>query len=216
MDSFEAPKKSGKDVTHSLIKGGLGAIPIFGDMAAALLDLAIKPAFEKRLQNWMEGVSVMLNELQENHGIQIEDLEGNEEFVSIFIKTARVAQTTHLEEKRTMLVGALKNSILNDIEFDKKEIFLRIIEELSPRHFLLLQMIMTRFENEPEFDMESFKDEMSQMHFNDNGNLMELYFKQLGDYHLVKYWSTEKVINNRRIWAMNLTQLGSELMQYIS
>jgi hypothetical protein len=37
-----------KDIAHSLVKGGLGAIPVIGSLAAEVFGLVVTPPLEKR------------------------------------------------------------------------------------------------------------------------------------------------------------------------
>lgn len=216
MSDLEPPKKKGKDNAHALIKGAIGAVPIAGDILGVLFDMAIKPSFEKRMGKWSEEVSNVLNDLMENKGIKMEDLAGNEEFISIIAQTAKAIQTTHQDAKRTMLANAVKNSALGTIEYDKQHMFVQVIEQLSPTHITMMQEINKWRVNDPDFDFDELKEHLVKTHFNGNSALLELFIKQLQDFHFLRHIQTKRQTKEKVIHTVRLSTIAGDFLNFIS
>lgn len=71
-------KITGMDVAHSLAKGGLGAIPVVGSLAAEIFGLVVTPPLEKRRAEWMNEIAEKLKELEDAKVINLEELQNNE------------------------------------------------------------------------------------------------------------------------------------------
>jgi hypothetical protein len=216
MSGFDPPKKTGKDTAHSLVKGAIGAVPLAGDLMGALFDLAVKPSFEKRFQKWSESVSAALNDLHETKGIQIKDLQGNEEFISTLTQATRAIQATHLDEKREMLANAVKNSAMGSVNYDKQQLFIHVIEQLSPTHIYILREIQTWTEKNENFDFEELQDHLRQGLFQGNHGLMELFIKQLQDFHFLSHIQTKVKTKEKIIWTVKLSSIAREFLAFIS
>ena len=58
-------KTTAKDIAHSLVKGGLDAIPVVGSLATEIFGLIVTPPLEKRRAEWMNEIAAKLKELGE-------------------------------------------------------------------------------------------------------------------------------------------------------
>ena len=138
-DELEPPKRSGADTLHALAKAGISAIPIIGGPGAELFQHVVQPPLEKRRIEWMGYVGEKLLEL-ERRGVDIEELSGNEEFVSAVLHASQLAVRTHRQEKREALRNALFNIASGKVpEESVQQIFLEYIDSFSDLHVQLLK-----------------------------------------------------------------------------
>jgi len=121
------------DWFHLVAKGGFGAIPFVGGLAAEFFAAIIKSPLSKRTENWIITMYEELKSLEEKvEGFKIEKLSENEVFITMLLNASQIAVRTHREEKLKALRTAVLNSALpNSIEEDKQLIFLRILDNLT-------------------------------------------------------------------------------------
>jgi len=139
-DKFAAPKRTKGDVAHAIAKAGLSVIPIVGGPAAELFQNVIQPPLERRRVEWMVLVGEKLQEL-EGEGFKLEDLQANEEFVSIVMHASQIVLRTHLTAK----LEALRNAILNVAKGQAPEealqnVFLNLVDSFTELHLRILKM----------------------------------------------------------------------------
>lgn len=132
--------KSGRRaITDAAIEAGAAAIPFVGGSLAVVLAHAFSHSYEKRLRNWMEELAEAVQELYDSEGVDIEALAEDETFLDAVATATRIAEKSGLEIKRT----ALKNALFNigadpNVDADKRLIYLRYVDELTPSHMRLL------------------------------------------------------------------------------
>ncbi|GLB49390.1 hypothetical protein [Neptunitalea lumnitzerae] len=142
MSNLEVPKESLTDKAHSIVKGAFGAIPFAGGVASETFGLILSQPITKRREEWMQAVVDKLNHLeQKSESFTIENLKKNDEFVTFLIEASQIAFKTHQTKKLYYLQNAIGNYFNNQLEFDKKHSFLRIIDELTPTHFIILSYL---------------------------------------------------------------------------
>jgi len=145
FDTLEGryPEAEDPDVVRGAVKVALSAIPVLGSPINELFSMVVTPSLERRRDDWFKEVAGVVDRLQEN-GFKVEELVGNELFVSAVIQTARIAIGTHREEKRTMLRNALLNVALGKgPQEDLQEVFLAAVDALSPLHMKVLRFLRT-------------------------------------------------------------------------
>lgn len=135
-------KTTGKDVAHSLVKGGLGAIPVIGSLAAEIFGLVVTPPLDKRRADWMNEVAEKLKELEEKNLINIEELQSNDQFIDVILQATTYALKTSEKEK----IKAFRNAILNTATGDSPEktvcqIFLNQLDSFTVWHIKILNFI---------------------------------------------------------------------------
>jgi len=136
---LEPPKASKGDLVHALTKAGLSAIPLLGSSAAELFQLVIQPPLERRRAEWMAAIGDKLQELQD-HGVRLEDLAENEEFITAVMHASNIALRTHQKEKLDALHNAILNVAIRQAPDDAlQHMFFRWIESLSPLHLRFLK-----------------------------------------------------------------------------
>jgi hypothetical protein len=89
----------------------------------------------------MKLIAETVQELQNRKGFDLKALRDNEEFITLLIHATQLALKTHLELKRQMIKRALINSLLVDSEFDEKELYLTLLDRLTPSHIDIMLLI---------------------------------------------------------------------------
>ncbi|MBX9916912.1 MAG: hypothetical protein E6Q59_03265 [Nitrosomonas sp.] len=136
----ELPAKSKGDVAHALAKAGLSLIPIAGGSAVELFQLLVQPPLEKRREEWMQAVGERLQQLEE-HGLKLEDLQTNEQFVSAVMYVTQAAMRTHVVAKREALCNAILNVAVGQAPDETVQyLLLSFIDDLTEMHLRILKV----------------------------------------------------------------------------
>lgn len=138
-NSLKVPEADNGDVVHIAVAAALSAVPFVG--LGELFKFIIAPSLEKRREHWMKLVAEAVQELQDRKGFDLEGLRDNEEFITLLMHATQSALKTHLELKRQMIKRALINSVLVDLEFDEKELYLNLLDKLTPSHIDIMLLI---------------------------------------------------------------------------
>jgi hypothetical protein len=138
----EINKTTNKDVAHSLVKGGLGAIPIVGSLASEIFSLIVTPPLEKRRAEWMNEIASKLKELEDKNLLNINELKNNEQFIDVVLQATTHALKTSEKEK----ILAFQNAILNTAKGEAPEkatsqIFLNQLDSFTVWHIKVLKFI---------------------------------------------------------------------------
>ncbi len=137
---IKAPEKSSGDRIHAILKGAVAGAPLVGGVASELLSMIFGPPLEKRSQQWREEVSEVINELVSNRGIAVEELQNNDQFVSVVANATQIATRNHQQEKIEALKNALLNSVISEtIEESLQNLFLSYIDTLTVWHIKILR-----------------------------------------------------------------------------
>ncbi|RJP23514.1 MAG: hypothetical protein C4520_06040 [Candidatus Abyssobacteria bacterium SURF_5] len=144
---YEPPKATAGDYTHTVVRAGLGAIPLVGTAATELFRLVVEPPLDRRRQVWMEEVGESLRKLDAEKGVRLEDLRENDTFIDIVLQASQAAMRTSHEEKRKALRNAIMNSALpHSPDEARQHFFIRLIDELSARHLQVLKIFQDPLE----------------------------------------------------------------------
>lgn len=136
---YPLPKQIGGDILDSLIKGGLGAIPIYGSPAAELFNLIIRPPLEQRRDNFLEVLAIRLEELEKRYNGLIETLKENESFISNFLQAAPIAIKNHKTEIHEALINSALNSALPGAPEDSiQKMYLNFLDSFTEWHLKLM------------------------------------------------------------------------------
>jgi hypothetical protein len=138
-ETIHIPESSNGDLAHAMTKAGLSAIPLLGGPAVELFQYVVRTPLEKRRDAWMAKVGDKLLEL-ETQGIKLEDLQTNEQFVSVVMNATSIALRTHQAEK----LDALRNAVMNVAKGQSPEetlqhMFLGFIDSFSELHLRILK-----------------------------------------------------------------------------
>jgi hypothetical protein len=139
--SYEVPERGASDVAHALARAGVSSIPIVGALAAEIFQMVISPPLEKRRDKWMKEVGQALQDLEQNKGVRLEELQSNEVFVDTVLQASQIALRNSQEEKRQALRNAILNAALpHSPEQSLQEIFLGFIDVFTIWHLRLLNL----------------------------------------------------------------------------
>ena len=142
-DINKPPRPNACDAIHTLTKAGISAIPVIGGPVSELFSLVVTPSLEKRLDEWRKSVAETLKVLEEKvEGFKIENLQGNEVFITVVMEASRIAIRNHQKEK----LEALKNVVLNTTlpsapEEDLQLMFLNFVDSLTSWHLRMLKLL---------------------------------------------------------------------------
>lgn len=141
-EKYKTPKAGKGDAAHALVRAGLGAIPVAGAAATELLNAIVAPPLEKRRNKWMEQVGEGLRRLEEDKGINLEELRENDIFIDIALQATQSALRTNQKEK----LEALRNTILNSASPDPPEeslqqMFINFVDTFTVWHLVLLDFL---------------------------------------------------------------------------
>jgi hypothetical protein len=139
-------KTTGKDIVYSIVKAGVGSVPLVGSAASELLTLLVASPIENRRAKWMNEVGQKLKELQEAKKLDLNNFPGNEQFVDTVLQATTYALKTSEESKISALKNAIINTALNEAP-DKtiSQIFLTLIDSFTGLHVKILHLF-----NDPE------------------------------------------------------------------
>jgi hypothetical protein len=120
---------------------GLAAIPVIGGTAVEAFQFMIQAPIERRRDVFVQQLGEQIFELQEK-GINLENLQQNEQFISAVLQVTQTALRTHQVEKLT----ALRNVIANlaqgqSLDDTLLHILLFHIDSLSEMHLRILIVV---------------------------------------------------------------------------
>lgn len=140
----------GKSKTRAAMEvaseGAVGAIPFVGSLLAATLSASFSATQENRTRAWMAEMAQVVEALIDRmEDLEAQDLADNPVFYDAAVAAARIATATSASAKHEALQNALFNIGIGDgLDSDKRAIFLRYVDELTPSHIALL-----RFADDP-------------------------------------------------------------------
>jgi hypothetical protein len=102
--------------------------------------MIIQPPLERRRAAWMERVAEGLKTLEER-GLNVENLQQNEDFVSAVMQASQIAIRTHQEKKLEALQNAVLNVASHQAPDDALQLmFLNFIDVFTDWHLLILKL----------------------------------------------------------------------------
>jgi len=96
---YDPPTPEESDIAHKIARTGIASIPVVGGAAAELFTTLITPSLEKRRQEWMEEIAEGLRELEANSQLNINELQDNENFITVLMHANQAAMRNHQKEK---------------------------------------------------------------------------------------------------------------------
>jgi hypothetical protein len=130
------------DIVHSVVKGGLGGIPVIGSLASEIFGLIVTPPLEKRRATWMNEIASKLKELEEKNLLVIDNLINNEQFLDVVLQATTHALKTSEEEKILAFQNAILNTALGQTP-DKtvSQIYLNKLDSFTIWHIKILKFL---------------------------------------------------------------------------
>lgn len=130
-----------KDIAYSIVKAGLGSVPIAGSAAVELFTHVVTPPLEKRRIEWMHDIGERLAKLETEGQVDLSELQDNPEFIDTVFKTTQFALRTSEAEKIEYLRNALMNTATGDSpDQSESQIFLNLIDTYTVWHIRILKL----------------------------------------------------------------------------
>ncbi|HAT7073410.1 TPA: hypothetical protein JAN90_11710 [Legionella pneumophila] len=128
------------DKAGKLIKAGVDSFVPGGAIATELLFSLIKMPCQKRSEAWQQEITDAINKIQDK-GVNIEQLQNNEEFIDILLQSIPIGLKHHQEEKKRALKNAIIHSAQkNAPDFSLQQIFLNCIDTFTIWHIKILTL----------------------------------------------------------------------------
>lgn len=213
---MEKPKKHTGDYALKLTKGALGAIPFAGAFVGELMDMIIVPQYQKKLEQWFTYIDITIKDLIENSEKTKNEIFEDEEFQSIFQKTSRVYVNNFEKEKIPLLKSFLKSSLNKKTEFNKKLLFLEMIQNLTAKHLMILRDVLENEISENYEYQDKLTSELTKKYTDGDKSYFGLLEKGLQNYHLVGYGSANVIKDNSNQWNFRTSKIGKELIKFIT
>lgn len=141
----DLPEQKSKKRTAAEVaaEGGAGMVPFVGSMLAATLSALFSATQENRIREWMEEMAEVVQELLDRvEDLEAQDLPDDPVFYGAAVAAARIATATSSTEKHAALQNALFNVGIGDsLDADKRAIFLRYVDELTPSHIRFMRFL---------------------------------------------------------------------------
>lgn len=139
-NKYEPPKPNRQDVRLAAVKDGLSLIPL----GSEIFERVMTPPLEKRLKKWREDIGEALRDLEQNRGVNLEELRSNDVFVDTVLQATQIAIRNSQAEKRRALRNAIRNAALpNSPEQSLQQMFLSFIDTFTVWHLRLLKLFHT-------------------------------------------------------------------------
>lgn len=130
-----------KDIAYSIVKAGLGAVPLAGSAAIELFMNMVTPPIEKRRIEWMHDIGERLAKMESQGDIDLSELQNNPEFIDTVIKTTQYALQTSEAEKIEYFRNALINTLIGESpEQSESQIFLNLLHSYTIWHVRILKL----------------------------------------------------------------------------
>lgn len=134
-------KEKKKDIVYSVIKAGLGSIPIAGAAASEIMQMIVTPPLEKRREKWMEEIGNRIKDLEDNSQLDLNSLQDNQLFLDVVLQTTQQALKTSQQEKLDYYKNAIINTAIGDHpDISEIQIFLNLISDFTIWHVKILKL----------------------------------------------------------------------------
>lgn len=139
MSNNETTASDTSSVVAALAKSGVSALSIHSGTHAETFQYVVQLPLEHRRQDWTESVGERLSML-EAKGVNLEELQSNEIFITAVMQASAAAIRTHQVSK----IEALRNAIINIAsgkgpEETIQHMLLSMIDQFSDMHIRVLQ-----------------------------------------------------------------------------
>ena len=219
-------KTTAGDVANSLVKGGLGAIPVIGSLATEIFGLIVTPPLEKRRAEWMNEVAEKLKELEENKTINFEDLQKNDQFIDVVLQATTLALKTSEKEK----IKAFQNAVLNTAsgqspDQTKSQIFLNQLDSFTTWHIRVLVFIdsprlwfQKTNRDPPNFMAGSISSVINDAYpeLKNQDDLLDLIWNDLSNAGFHRTSGIKTIMSGDGALSERTTPLGKQFIQYIT
>jgi hypothetical protein len=225
-DVKKSVKPSKADIAYSIVKAGLGSIPIAGAAASELMTLLVTPPLERRRSEWMEELGERLRKLEQEKSLDLASLRENDLFIDTVLYATQLALRTSEQEKIEYLRNAIVNTALGDTpDQSLTKMFLNLIDEFTVWHI----RILTLFDDPQIWYIESGKEPPKLLIGTLSSVLIEAYPELKGktdfcnliwdDLHragLHQSSSLQTMISGNGVLESRTTDFGKKFLDFIS
>jgi hypothetical protein len=218
------PSAEVRDRIREGVDAVIAAIPGVGGSLQILFDSVIQPSLHKRQEEWLVRLGELVNELLiRDENFRIEDLIGDEAFVSAVIDASRIAERTHIQAKLVILKNCLMNLVTDSYLGDfMTALFFRYVDELQPEHFIVLRYLANPGEwfdsheiARPNHTFASQQLLMNAAQLPVEGQILQQVLKDLGDRSLASTGSMTTTTSGGSIWNGVVSEVGRQLLQFV-
>lgn len=137
------PQPTEVDAIQGGARAALAAIPLIGGTVTEVLSMVLAPSVNRRRDEWFKELADGLDQLEAKvEGFKVENLVGNEVFVSGVIQATRAAAATHQQEKREYLRNILlKIAIGKGPGEELQHVFISAIDTFTASHVKVLDVL---------------------------------------------------------------------------
>lgn len=136
-----------KDAVLATVKGAVSATPLVGGLLSEYIGLAQEKVADKRMSEWKQMVEDNLNKLSS----QFDTLTESEFFYSCVQISTVSAMRAYQREKRQLFANALYNSVVLDLDQDKKLHFLSLLDRYTLTGIQLLKYYSENHYHEEDY-----------------------------------------------------------------
>lgn len=135
-------KNRPEDYLNKGLKATIGALPIVGGSAAEFFNFVVGDPAQERRDDFLRGTFDRLVNLEGKfEELRPGRLRENEQFQATVIQAVRIASSTASNEKKRLLQNAIINSASGTIEETVRQILMRMLEDITPMHVVLLAFL---------------------------------------------------------------------------
>lgn len=143
MSNYTPPTATAGDLAHTVIRAGLGSIPVVGDAAIGLFQAIIAPPLEHRRIEWMQRIALGLEALEVKQKCIVDDLKANDAFIDTVMQASQAALRTSQQVKLDALRNAVLNSALPSAPDDtRRQLFINWVDTLTVWHLRMLKLFV--------------------------------------------------------------------------
>ena len=194
-----------RDLREATVAGVLSLIPGVGSAIQSLLDGQAKANLEQRWLQLFIDFRARIEEVRES--IPDESYYGSEQFQTLLALAFQQLATTHDRAKLRLLADALANSGTNPFQGKDKELYLRLIRDLSVRDISALRDDRLRNSISSSSPITYTADEIAQF-----SRLVSMGL--LVEQHISGFGGGPPAIGNDRHYQ--IAELGNTLLKFIS
>lgn len=143
METKPPAHSNGREITHKVIEMAVNLVPMAGSTIAVALMAGLNHKVNQRRERWLTELAEAVEEIRQRFAeFEPDALVENEAFVDAVMTATQTAFRTSQQDK----LEALRNAVLNSArpgapEPDIQQLYLELIDRLTPTHLLLLGLL---------------------------------------------------------------------------
>lgn len=222
---YQPPESDARDIAHLAARAGISSIPVVGGAGVELFSAIVQPPLERRRNEWMREVGDALRRLEDNHGVNLEELRDNDVFIDAVLTASQIAMRTSQEEKHRALRNAILSAALpHPPEESRQQFFLHLVDIFTVWHIRLLKL----FQNPEEWFAENDREwpnissgglasilEAAYPELRGERAFYDQIWKDINTYGLTRTEGLHSMMSVNGLKARRASELGNEFLEYI-